>query len=540
VSSLVDQIRALDEALERVETSQTLAEEAAELSGNFRLFLRRAWPILEPDRIADGGVRVSTFKTGWHIDAICDALEAARAGEIRRLLINIPPRHMKSLTVSVLWQPWRWTFEPELRFLTFSHDQDLANRDATKSRDVILSPWYRARWPHVELKGDVNRVSRYENTHTGHRIAEHVRGGTGEGGDVIIIDDPHKAEDVLSDVKRASVLRWHSNTAATRFNDPATGVQVIVMQRLHEQDLAGHVLEAEGWTHLCLPARFDPKHPFIWPDDPRSEPGEILWPEHVPEHELDVLQSGMTARDVAGQFQQLPAPAEGNLLKRADWRYYPRELSFYAERRRFDRAAADELAGAIGPFRMIVHSWDTSLKDREKSDYVAGTVWGVVGANRYLLRRWHSRASFNATVEAMYDVGVWARDLWPGLAHYTVVEAAANGPDAIAELKRRLEGVISWTAKGTKEMRAEAASPTLEGHNCFLPGIATEDGTTYDPRTPTDVQEFVEACASFPMSAHDDDVDSWSMAQAFISSKGSGEGRSGVPRGRIDTTPRRR
>lgn len=533
----VDDLRALDEEIERQARNITIEDEAVELAGDLRLFVQRAWPVLEPDRIVNGERR-STFRTNWHIDAICEALEAARAGEIRRLVINIPPRHMKSLTVSVFWPAWRWTFEPELRFLTFSHDQDLANRDATKSRDVIRSEWYRRRWPHVQLKGDVNRVSRYENTATGHRIAEHVRGGTGEGGDVIIIDDPHEAESVLSDVKRAGVLRWHSNTVASRFNDPARGVQVLVMQRLHEEDLTGHVLAAHGWTHLCLPARFDPKHPFTWPDDPRSEPGELLWPEHVPEEELVALQSGMTARDVAGQFQQLPAPLEGNVLKRADFRYYPREQTFYAERRRFDRTVAEELASAIGTFRMIVHSWDTSLKDRATSDYVAGTVWGVVGANRYLLRRWHQRAGFNETVEAIYDVGVWARDIWPRLPHYIVVESAANGPDAIRELKRRIEGVVEWPARGTKMMRALAASPTLEGHNVFVPGIATEDGTTYDPRTPTDVQEFIEALAIFDASPHDDDVDSWSMAQAFISSKGTGQGRSGVPRGRTDSIRR--
>lgn len=531
--SLLEDLQAVENELERQEQNITIGEEAHALAGDLRAFVRAAWHILEPDRIVDGR-RQSTFRSNWHIDAICDHLEAARAGEIRKLVVNIPPRHMKSLTVSVFWPAWRWTFEPELRFLTFSHDQDLANRDATKSRDVLRSPWYRARWPHVQLKGDVNRVSRYENTRSGHRIAEHVLGGTGEGGDVIIIDDPHKAEKVLSDVERPKVPRWHSNTVASRFNDPARGVQVLVMQRLHENDLTGHVLEQDGWTHLCLPARYDRKHPFIWPHDPRSEDGELLWPEHVPEHELDSLQSGMTARDVAGQFQQLPAPLEGDMLKRKDWRFYDRELSFYAERRRFTREVAEELAGAIGAFRFIVHSWDTSLKDREKSDYVAGTVWGIVGANRYLLRRVHARLGFNATVEAMEDTGVWAHTIWPRVPQYVVVEAASNGPDAIRELKRRLEGVVSWPAVGPKPVRAAAASPALEGHNCFLPGYALEDGSGYDPRTPTDVQEFIEACALFPSSAHDDDVDSWSMAMNYARSKGTGSGRSGVPVGRTD------
>lgn len=531
--SLLEDLAAVEGELERQERDVTIAQEAAELAADFRSFVRGAWHLLEPDRWVDGR-RQSTFRSSWHIDAICDHLESARAGNTRRLVLNLPPRHMKSLLVSVFWPVWRWTFEPELRFLTFSYDQDLANRDATKSRDVIRSEWYRQRWPHVRLKGDVNRVSRYENTLTGHRIAEHVGGGTGEGGDVIVIDDPHQAERVLSDVQRAKDLRWHSNTVSSRFNDPTKGVQVIVMQRLHEHDLTGHVLAQEGWTHLCLPARFDPRHPFTWPDDPRSQPGELLWPEHVPETELNSLQSGMTARDIAGQFQQLPAPLEGDLLKVKDWRYYNRELSFYAERRRFDTEAVAELASAVGRFRFIVHSWDTSLKDRDKSDFVAGTVWGVIEANAFMLRRSSARLGFNATVEEMRQVGEWARDLWPNVPQYIVIEAAANGPDAILELKRRLTGVVAYKAVGTKEMRAEAASPALEGHNCFLPGYALEDGSGYDPRTPASVQEFVEACAKFPASSHDDDVDSWSMAMNYIRTRGTGTGRTFVPRGRIE------
>jgi predicted phage terminase large subunit-like protein len=238
--------------------------------------------------------------------------------------------------------------------------------------------------------------------------------------------------------------------------------------------------------------------------------------------------------DIAGQFQQLPAPMEGDLLKKRDWRFYDRELSFYAERRLFTADVARELESAIGAFGMVVHSWDTSLKDRESSDFVSGTVWGVQNANRFMLRRLSARLGFNATVEAMDELGKWALEMWPNCAHFIVIETAANGKDAILEMKRRLTGVVAWPAVGAKPMRARAASPALEGHNCFLPGYALADGSGYDPRTPTDVQEFVENCARFPNAAHDDDVDSWSQAMNYIRARGDGGGSTHVPQGRTD------
>jgi hypothetical protein len=181
-------------ALEQKQKGETLLEEAAMWQGDLRGFVQAAWPIIEP---------ATTFCPNWHIDAICEHLRAASRGELRRLVINLPPRHMKSLTVSVLWPCWMWTFAAPMRFLTASYGANLAERDAIKSRNLIRSLWYHEHWPELELKADVNRTNRYENTASGYRIATSVGGeATGEGGDVIIIDDPHKAEEALSEVVR--------------------------------------------------------------------------------------------------------------------------------------------------------------------------------------------------------------------------------------------------------------------------------------------------------------------------------------------------
>jgi hypothetical protein len=185
-------------ALERRRADERIAQEAAACEASFRLFVEKAWPVIEP---------VARFVPGWHIDAICDHLQAASRSEIDRLLINIPPRHMKSIAVSVLWPAWLWTTTPHTRFLTASYGANLAERDAVRTRDLLRHPWYRERWPEIELKSDVNRTNRYENTHTGYRMATSVGGeATGEGGDVIIIDDPHKLEEAASQAARARVL----------------------------------------------------------------------------------------------------------------------------------------------------------------------------------------------------------------------------------------------------------------------------------------------------------------------------------------------
>lgn len=493
--------------IEREKSQETIDDEAGRLAADFPEFIRAAWHVVEPSTV---------FSPNWHIDAICEKLEACAAGEIRRLLINIPPRHMKSLTVSVFWPVWRWTTEPHLRFLTASYGEKLAQRDATKSRDLLRSAWFRARWPDVQLKGDVDRVTRYENTATGYRIAASVGGGTGEGGDIIILDDPHMADEAQRDVSREKVLDWHANTIASRFNDLKTGVEVIVMQRLHERDLSGYVLERDGWEHLCLPARYEPAHPFVWPDDPRTEPGELLWPAHVPAVELDALSSDMTSFHAAGQLQQRPAAMEGSLLKRHWWRFYPREHDP-------DNPAAVE---HLPRFQQIVESWDTSLKDGAKNDYVAGQVWGVKGADRYLLRTFHRRANVHAVVTAVRETHAWVEERWPRIPHRILIELAASGPDAIAILRREVTGVVEIKVKGSKEQRALAAAVPLESHNVFVPGThAPETSAGY--QAAAWVESLIEECATFPNGAHDDEVDAFSQAMNWIRGHQHGPARLG-------------
>src|SRR5437764_12448684 len=257
-------------------------------SRSLREFVRQAWPIVEPS---------TPFVPGWHIDAIIEHLEAVTRGQIRNLLINVPPRHMKSLLVSVFWPAWEWIRWPERRWLFSSYAAQLSIRDSVMCRRLIESPWYQTRWQHVFcLTGDQNTKGRFDNNRSGYRLATSVGGAaTGEGGDHIITDDAHNVQEAKSDSIRKSTLDWFDVVMSTRVNDPKTAGKVVVMQRCHQQDLSGHLIEQGGWEHLCLPAEYEgpPCVTTIGWSDPRKEPGELLWPAQFGAPEIEDLKRSL-------------------------------------------------------------------------------------------------------------------------------------------------------------------------------------------------------------------------------------------------------
>ncbi|MBI3696539.1 MAG: hypothetical protein HY238_17075 [Acidobacteria bacterium] len=303
------------------------AEIAQELAKRRLLeFVLQAWPVIEP---------ATDFIPGWHLDAICDHLEAVSNGHLRNLLINIPPRHMKSLAVAVFWPAWEWIRWPERRWLFSSYALSLSIRDSVKCRRLIQSAWYRSRWgDRFQLTGDQNAKERFENNKTGYRLATSVGGAaTGEGGDRVIVDDPHNVKEAESDTVRQGVIDWWDQVMSTRLNDPKTGAKVIIMQRIHEGDLSGHVLEQGGYEHLCLPAEYEGNKcsTSIGWSDPRQEHGELLWSARFGRQEIEELQHSMGSYAAAGQLQQRPAPAEGGILKRHWWKFYRERPGKFSE-----------------------------------------------------------------------------------------------------------------------------------------------------------------------------------------------------------------
>lgn len=465
------------------------------------------------------------YVENWHIAAIAELLEAVSAGEVRRAIINIPPRAMKSLTVAVFWPAWEWLRRPEGKWLSLSYAQTLSMRDSMRMRRLVLSQPLIGATPDAsllarrgygglldllgeqwDLTSDQKTKGRFENTRTGYRVATSVGGmATGEGGDRITLDDPHSAGQARSDTERKATLDWYDATIPTRLNDPNTSAVVIVAQRLHENDLSGHLLETDDWTHLCLPARYEPKHPFLTPPritlpsgrtiagDRRTTAGEVLDTVRLSPGRLAELERDLGSYGFAGQMQQMPAPAEGGMFKR-DW---------------FGRFRFRELP----EFDQVVQSWDMRFGDSQKasSSFVVGQVWGIAGADFYLLAQVRERLSFTETLRAVVAVTTMHPE-----ARAKLVEEKANGAAVIDALKHRIPGMIPLQTEGGKEVRAAAVQPRVEAGNVRIPDaeyIPAPDGFE-----PTSVGAFLDELAIFPNGAHDDQVDALSQMAAWIES----------------------
>ena len=489
----------LDAAIERRVLEQTFEEQAEAWSKDFRKFVKMAWPLLEP---------ATPYSGNWHIDAICEHLQACINGEFKRLIINIPPRHMKSLLVSVFWPAWLWTSRPSLKFLVASYGQDIAVRDADKMRSLVKEPWYTDRWS-IKMRPSRDATLAFENTRRGGRISTTVGGsGTGQGGDIVIIDDPLKATEAFSVAARNEVKTWHDSTIARAFNNLDTGIEVVIMQRLHEDDLTGHLLGRSQWHHLCLPARFEPSHPFVWPDDPRTVEGELLWPAHINEKNLLDLAEEMNFH-TAGQLQQRPAAMEGEILKRAWWRFYKNEWDLEKK----DADGTFPNVAHLPHFEQIAISWDLALRDGEHNDYAAGQVWGIHKADRYLLKAVQEKMNLHKAKTEIKDLHRWTEERWPRTPIRVLIEKAAAGPQAIEELKREIPGIVPIDPRdgGKKERRAMAAAVPLESHNVFVRGTHMPDSAE-GYKAGKEVQSLIEECAAFPFGSYDDQVDAFSQA----------------------------
>src|SRR6267378_3087925 len=313
----------------------------------------------------------TTLATNWHLEVIAAKLTAVREGKIRRLIINLPPRHLKSLMASIAFPAWCLGHDSSAQILSVSYAQDLADKLARDCRSIMMSPWYRQIFP-TRLAPHRHAVQEFITTRQGYRLATSTGGVlTGRGAYLILIDDPSKPEEALSEARRNATNEWFLNTLYSRLNDKRHGAIVIIMQRLHEDDLLGHVLGQEPWEVLSFPAiaEADEMHRIetIWgPRCFRRRQGEALHPDREPLETLDHIRRTIGEYNFAGQYQQSPAPLGGGLVK-AEWfkRYRDNELP-----ERFDR---------------IVQSWDTANKATELSDFSVCTTWGVKGKDLFLL-----------------------------------------------------------------------------------------------------------------------------------------------------------
>lgn len=461
-------------------------------------FARFAWPFMVPN---------SRFIDNWHIDAMSEHLEALARDELPNgLLITMPPRHMKSLMVSVAFPAWVWaqgvgargSMGPGVRFLSSSYAYKLAERDASATRELIRTDWYRRRFPHVRIKAAMDQKTRYDTTKGGSRVVTSVSGSnTGEGGDIILIDDPHNVKEVESETVRHETIRWFDEVMPTRLNNPGRGGFVIVMQRSHEGDLAGHILSKNlGFTHLCLPARFEHDHPHVWAMDPRKQDGLALWPNRFPDAEITKLEQAMGSYASAGQLQQRPAPREGGLFKRHWFKVVPAPP---ANRRR-------------------VRSWDLAATEKTATtnpDWTASVLLSVDDQGRYYIEDAFRLQGSALTVETALEN---TASLDRTATRITIPQDPGQAGKAQAQaLVRKLAGydvrVVSPT--GAKEVRAAPLSAQAEAGNVFL---VEADWN----------REFLDELCMFPGGRHDDFVDAAADAFNTLSEKGKGGGFAGV------------
>lgn len=443
---------------------------AAVLRQDLGTFVAKAFQTVSPgDR----------YLHNWHIDAVIHALMQVHAGTIRRLIITQPPRSLKSICASVAFVAWWLGHEPSKRFACVSYSNELAATFARQFRVVITSGWYRALFPHVRLAKDTE--TECVTIKGGGRFAVPVGGSfTGRGADIIIIDDPLKAGDAQSETARRTVNEWYGSTLLSRLDDKETGAIILVMQRLHEDDLAGKLIREGGWQNLDLPAiaQEDQEIPIGPRVVHRRRKGEVLHPERESLDRLEEIRREMGSLTFSSQYLQRPVPIEGNLVKRSWIRSY-------------------QDVPSRGPGTEIVQSWDVACTTGDTNDWSVCTTWLMVKRNYYLLDVWRGRLEFPQLRRKLIAL---AQEHTP---RRLLVEQAGPGLHLIQELRANREcGVpvpIGIKPEGEKLVRMEAQSARFEAGQVYLPKEAPWLST------------FLHEILAFPNSKHDDQIDSVSQ-----------------------------
>src|SRR5438046_1751780 len=419
----------------------------------------------------------AAFLMNWHLEVIAAKLTEVRQGKIRRLIINLPPRHLKSLMASIAFPAWYLGLDPSVQILCVIYAQDLADKLARDCRSIVMSPWYRQIFP-TRLAPHRQAVQEFITTRQGYRLATSTGGVlTGRGADIILIDDPLKPEEALSDAQRKAANEWYDHTLYSRLNDKRHGAIVIIMQRLHEDDLVGHVLAQEGWEILSFPAiaEADEVHRIetIWGEQCfRRRQGEALHPDREPLDTLDRIRRTIGEYNFAGQYQQSPAPLGGGLVK-AEW------FKRYRENERPER------------FDRIVQSWDTANKATELSDFSVCTTWGVRGKDLFLLAVFRRRLEYPALKRAVRE------QLSLFGANEVLIEDKASGTQLIQELiADGCHGVTRYQPTTDKIMRLNSQTGVIE------------NGFVRIPENAPWLAEYLHELTVFPNGKHDDQVDS--------------------------------
>lgn len=442
---------------------------------DFSWFLRRVVATTSP---------AASYAHNWHIDAIRAHLEACAAGQMRRLIINLPPRMLKSTMVSVAWPAWLLGHDPRARVLVASYAQSLANKHSTDCRLVMQSPWYRRVFEHTQLSDDQNAKDKFVTTRRGQRLAVSVGGAAiGEGGNTLIVDDPLNPLQACHSAQRQAVNAWFDHSFVTRLDDKQRGCIVVVMQRLHAHDLSGYLLEKGGWEHLCLPA-IAPEKTVIRLGGftyERAE-GEPLHAAREPACLLERTRNELGSYHFSAQYQQRPLHEQSGVVK-PHWLARHRTLP------------GDGI---------VVQSWDTGVKAGAVHDASACATFLQHEGVHYLMDMLEVRLEYPALKRLMV---AHAARFCPQVI---LVEDKASGQSLLQDLRRETD--LPWLAhqpRGDKLARLVRVSPLLEAgkvslphHAPWLAGLETQ-------------------LLQFPGGRHDDMVDAISQYLNWVRGRGA-------------------
>jgi hypothetical protein len=529
---------------------QLLELDRADCEDSLYTFLKHSWKFID----------ASSFTEGWPIEAIAEHLQAVVDGDIRRLIINIPPRMGKSSITSVAFPAWTWTQPhtshtsgPGVQFLHASYAQQLALRDSVKCRRLIESPWYQGLWGNrFALTSDQNTKTRFDNDQNGSRLSTSVGSAlTGEGGAIIVVDDPNAAQEAFSEATIASTIDWWDSALSTRLNNPKQGAFVVIQQRLSEEDLTGHILSKDigEWTHLCLPMKYEWRRHSVtsigW-EDPRgldddgnslveiAEDGErvaaspeaeielekredlLLWPDRFGAQEVEILEKQLGPWAAAGQLQQRPSPKGGGIIKREWWQTWD---------------------SAIYPnMDLIIATLDTAYTTKTENDPSAMTIWGVfssdvnvlapnqaglrggglvdysrsyteIAPKVMLMYAWQGRLELHDLVE---KVAKLCRDM---KVDQLLIENKAAGHSVAQEI-RRMYGYEKFGVHMFDPKSQDKIARLYSVQHLFAEGLVFAPIKQWS-------EMVISQVGQFPKGKHDDLVDTVSMAMRHLRDSGS-------------------
>lgn len=449
------------------------------LRNDFYGFIHRSFMELNPQ---------TPFLPNWHVEVMAAKLEEVRLGKSRRLIINIPPRHLKSHAASIAFVAWVLGHTPSSRILCASYAQDLSDKLARDCRRLMMSPFYRSLFK-TRLSEDRQAVADFETTAGGGRFSSSVTGGTtGRGGDLIILDDPLNANDAYSEVRREGANEWYDETLFSRLNNKESGAITLIMQRLHSADLVAHVLRKEPWDVVSFPAIaterkiFHLSTPFGTRQISRIE-GDILHPERESRATLDSIRRSIGEAKFQAQYQQTPVPPGGLYVK-------PHWFKTYID-------------PPLNP-DMILQSWDTASKVEHQNDFSVCTTWAVVDKHLFLIDVRREKLEFPSLKRAIEQQSALFNP------DTILIEDTASGTALIQQLREDgLSNIKEVGVRGDKVMRFAAQTPKIEG------------GFVHLPREADWLQAYVTELSAFPNWDHDDQVDSTTNALDWFSTNGN-------------------